>query len=143
MKTKHSLLLFLFAFLVFSENSFSQGPPPWAPAHGYRAKTRYVYFPDQNMYYDLNARNYIYLSGTNWVVRATLPKLFIGINLGNSAQIELDFVGDRPYQYNATHIVKYKKRKVKKIHQDKVIIVNPGNYGHKHGHSHGKGHGKH
>jgi len=31
-----------------------QDPPPWAPVHGYRAKqeVRYIYFPEQNIYYD-------------------------------------------------------------------------------------------
>lgn len=126
--------------LIVPDNMFAQGPPPWAPAHGYRAKTRYVYFPDQNMYYDLQARNYIYLSGPNWVVRATLPKLFLGINLGRSSQIELDFYGDRPYRYNSTHIVKYKKPKKAKFHKAKVFEVHDN--GHRdHGHGHGKGHG--
>lgn len=144
MKQFTKFLLMLFVLITISENSFAQGPPPWAPAHGYRAKTRYVYFPDQNMYYDLNARNYIYLSGSNWVVRTTLPKLFVGVNLGRSSQVELDFVGDRPYRYNTTHIVKYKKPK--KVKAKKVVIFN--NHHHDHGHykhdkGHGRGHGKH
>jgi hypothetical protein len=144
MKRITQFLLTLFLVITISENSFAQGPPPWAPAHGYRAKTRYVYFPDQNMYYDLNARNYIYLSGSRWQVRATLPKLFLGINLGQSSQVELDFVGNRPYRYNATHIVKYKK--AKKVKSKEIIFLDNHRDKHEnHGHSkgHGRGHGKH
>lgn len=143
MKSISKLLLALFLFITISENSFAQGPPPWAPAHGYRAKTRYVYFPDQNMYYDLNSRNYIYLSGPNWVIKTTLPKLFVGINLGRSAQVELDFVGDRPYRYNNDHIVKYKKPKKVKAKKIKFIEVNGHHDDHGHGRGHGNGHKKH
>lgn len=138
-------LFALFLFITISENSFSQGPPPWAPAHGYRAKTRYVYFPDQNFYYDLNTRNYIYLSGPSWSISASLPKLFIGVNLGRSAQVELDFVGDRPYRYNGEHLVRYKVKKQKKIkekHRDVEINIFENEY-HRNGHGRGRGHGKH
>lgn len=37
----------LFVTFLLPESTFAQ-PPKWAPAHGYRAKTRYVYFPQQN-----------------------------------------------------------------------------------------------
>lgn len=29
-----------------------KGPPPWAPAHGYRAKQKYRYYPAYNLYQD-------------------------------------------------------------------------------------------
>ncbi|MDI9309735.1 MAG: hypothetical protein QM535_05935 [Limnohabitans sp.] len=146
MKITIKFLLAIFLFIAINENSFSQGPPPWAPAHGYRAKTRYVYFPDQNFYYDLNTRNYIYLSGPNWSISATLPKLFVGINLGKSSQVELDFAGDRPYRYNGEHLVRYKVKKTKKIKEKhKTVEINIFNSGHheSHGRGRGHGHGKH
>ena len=40
-------VLILVFMLVMPADVFSQGPPPWAPAHGYRAKTRHIYFPDK------------------------------------------------------------------------------------------------
>lgn len=55
-------VLILVFMLVVPTDVFSQGPPPWAPAHGYRAKTRHIYFPDQNMYYDIQRGNYIYFN---------------------------------------------------------------------------------
>ena len=134
-----TFIITTFLFLIVPENVFAQGPPPWAPAHGYRAKTRYVYFPDENMYYDLHSRNYIYLSGRNWVVRTSVPRIFVGINLGKSAQIELDFVGERPYVQNHIHVVKYKKYKKPK----KVKVIEVHHYDdHDHDHHHHK-HGKH
>ncbi|MFC4818561.1 hypothetical protein [Flavobacterium sp. GCM10023249] len=140
-----TFIITAFLFLIVPDNLFAQGPPPWAPAHGYRAKTRYVYFPDENMYYDLRSRNYIYLSGRNWVVRTAVPRIFVGINLGKSAQIELDFVGERPYVQNQIHVVKYKKYKKAKPQKVKVIEVHHYDHDdhHDHHHKHGKGHGKH
>ena len=34
------------AAIVSDSKSKDQGPPPWAPAHGYRAKYTYRYYPD-------------------------------------------------------------------------------------------------
>jgi len=85
------------------------GPPPWAPAHGYRAKTRYTYFSQQNFYYDNQRGVYIYLSGKNWQVSANLPEIFKGVNLTAAVKVDLDFSGDDPQKYNSDHKAKYKK----------------------------------
>ena len=128
-------VLILVFMLVVPTDVFSQGPPPWAPAHGYRAKTRHIYFPDQNMYYDIQKGVYIYFNNGKWAVSVRVPSIFVGINLGRSTQIELDFYGDSPQRYNYSHKTKYK---VKKHHHDHKH--NKGN-GHS-GKGHGKGHGK-
>jgi len=85
-----------------------QGPPPWAPAHGYRAKTRHIYFPDLNIYFNLRKGVYIYLSAGIWKVSAGLPKSMKGTNLKTSVQIELDLDIDNPHKFNADHKTKYK-----------------------------------
>ncbi|MGD9382490.1 MAG: hypothetical protein PVH55_00415, partial [Desulfobacterales bacterium] len=41
------------------------GPPPHAPAHGYRAKYKYRYYPACSVYYDDYRKLYFYLEGTN------------------------------------------------------------------------------
>ena len=84
-------VIIIFLIFINSTEVFSQGPPPWAPAHGYRAKTRHIYFPEQNFYYDVQQQNYMYLSNNNWQISVDLPSIFGGINLGNAAQVELDF----------------------------------------------------
>ncbi|MBE9577171.1 hypothetical protein [Flavobacterium proteolyticum] len=129
-------VLILVFMLVVPTDVFSQGPPPWAPAHGYRAKTRHIYFPDQNMYYDIQRGTYIYFSNGKWSVSVKVPSIFVGINLGRSTQIELDFYGDRPQRYNYSHKTKYKVKK----HYHQNHKHNKGN-GHP-GKGHGKGHGK-
>jgi hypothetical protein len=111
--------MFLFVFFINSTEMFSQGPPPWAPAQGYRAKTRHIYFPEQNFYYDVQKHNYIYFSNNNWEVSFSLPNIFVGINLSKSAQIELDFTGNDPHRYNTVHVVKYKKDKKHKDYKHK------------------------
>ena len=137
---KVKILIFsAFLFLLISENTFAQGPPRWAPAHGYRAKTKHIYFPQQNFYYDIERHDYIYLNNGVWTVSVSIPTPFININLGNSRQVELDFVGNNPYRYNSAHVVKYKKYKPKK---NRIIIFNKNYRRSNHG-EHGKSHGKH
>lgn len=111
-------VLILVFMLVVPTDVFSQGPPPWAPAHGYRAKTRHIYFPDQNMYYDIQRGSYIYFTNGAWSISARVPSIFVGINLGRSTQIELDFYGDRPQRYNYSHKTKYKVKKHKVHHHN-------------------------
>ena len=131
-------VLILVFMLVVPTDVFSQGPPPWAPAHGYRAKTRHIYFPDQNMYYDIQKGVYIYFNNGKWAVSVKVPSLFVGINLGRSTQIELDFYGDSPQRYNYSHKTKYKAKKVKSKYYHKSN--GHGNNGKAKGH--GKGNGK-
>ena len=90
--------------------SKSNGPPPWAPAHGYRAKTRQVYFPEYNFYFDVQKSVYIYFSGDNWQVGVKLPSLYAGVDLKGTVKVELELDTDSPQKYNADHKVKYKEK---------------------------------
>lgn len=72
-----------------------QGPPSHAPAHGYRHKHKYHYYPDKNVYYDLDRKLYFYLQGDGWKTGAELPTS-IRLNLGKSTSLELDT--DVPYK---------------------------------------------
>jgi len=95
--------------LILPEVSSAQRPPSWAPAHGYRSQTRHIYFPQHNMYYDMNRASYLYLSGGQWLVSAALPNIFVGINLGKAAQVQLNYTGYDPYRYNNIHVVEYRQ----------------------------------
>lgn len=90
------------------------GPPPWAPAHGYRAKTRYVYFSDYEVYYDHDRGVYISLSGSNWSVSARLPSILSRVDLTAAVKVDLDFDGDEPHKNHAQFKKKYPKKKKKK-----------------------------
>lgn len=105
------LVLALSILFLIPQDVFSQGPPPWAPAHGYRAKTRHIYFPEHNVYFDLQRKSYFYSRNGSWVVSTSIPTVFAQINFGRARQVELDFYQDRPYRYNNVHVVKYKGKK--------------------------------
>lgn len=95
-----------------------KGPPAHAPAHGYRAKHQYRYYPSRSVYYDTGRRLYFYIKGENWEVGASLPSQ-IRIGLGDSVNIELDT--DIPYIHHSEHVKKYPpgqmKKKKKKKHK--------------------------
>lgn len=119
MKTKSTLTgLSLLLMLTFAttlstfsqEKEKSKGPPAWAPAHGYRANTRHIFFPDQNLYFDLQRNVYIYLSAGNWQVSVKLPSLYAGIDLKGATKVELELDTDTPQKYNSEHILKFKTK---------------------------------
>jgi hypothetical protein len=90
------------------KNHKKGGPPPHAPAHGYRAKHQYRYFPSRSVYYDTGRRLYFYLKGDNWEVGASLPSS-LRVGLGDSVSIELDT--DKPYNHHQEHVKKYPPKK--------------------------------
>ncbi len=87
------------------------GPPSHAPAHGYRAKHQYSYYPYHNVYHEPSSGMYFYMSGGGWRVGASLPASLTGINLGASVNIDMD--SDRPYDHNHDHAKEYPKDKYK------------------------------
>ena len=93
-----------------------KGPPAHAPAHGYRAKHQYRYYPSRSVYYDTNRKIYFYLKGDHWEVAVSLPK-HIRIGLGDSVSIELDT--DKPYIHHAEHVKKYPPGQMKKKNKKK------------------------
>jgi hypothetical protein len=86
------------------------GPPPHAPAHGYRAKHQYRYYPNCNVYHDASRGVYFYLKGDGWAVGASLPTDLLP-NLGASVTLDMDT--DKPYEHNAEHLKQYPKEKYK------------------------------
>jgi hypothetical protein len=74
-----------------------KGPPPWAPAHGYRAKHHYHYYPESYVYFDVGRRVYFYYYGNGWQVSVLLPaQFYIDANI----YVTLDMDTDEPYRYH-------------------------------------------
>lgn len=94
-----------------SKKHKKQGPPAHAPAHGYRAKRQYRYYPSRSVYYDTGRGLYFYLKGENWEVGASLPGS-LRVGLGDSVSIELET--DKPYTHHAEHVKKYPPKQHKK-----------------------------
>ena len=87
-----------------------QGPPAHAPAHGYRAKHQYRYYPSRSVYYDTGRGLYFYLKGDNWEVGASLPGS-LRVGLGDAVSIELET--DKPYIHHTEHVKKYPSKQPK------------------------------
>jgi hypothetical protein len=74
------------------------GTPPWAPAHGHRAKYQYYYYPDSQVYFDVGRSLYFYPAGGTWKTCASLPA---GIHIDINARSVLEMDVDRPYLYHS------------------------------------------
>jgi hypothetical protein len=92
------------------------GPPPHAPAHGYRARHRYRYYHSCSVYYHCGRKLYFYLKGDNWEVGASLPSS-IRVRLGEYVSMELDT--DKPYVYHSDHVKRYPPGQMKKTYKKK------------------------
>jgi hypothetical protein len=87
------------------------GPPPHAPAHGYRAKHQYRYYPNHNVYYEQARGVYFYIKGDGWAAGASLPT-YLQSDLGFAVNLDLDT--DKPYEQNEEHRRQYPKEKFKR-----------------------------
>ena len=83
-------------------------PPSWGPA-GYSA-VDYYYLPDVQSYYDIKARQFIYLGDGRWVRSRNLPTQYRNYDLYNGYKVVLnDYHGSKPYSNFNKHKVKYFK----------------------------------
>ena len=87
------------------------GPPAHAPAHGYRAKYTYRYYPSSCIYFDACRKVYFYLEGDNWRTSVSLPR-HIQLQLGGYVTLEMDT--DKPYTQFKKHKRKYPPGQLKK-----------------------------
>jgi hypothetical protein len=93
-----------------------KGPPPWAPAHGYRAKYKYHYYPSSRVYYDTGRRIYFYYNNGDWRVSVSLPNE-IRIDVDDFVGLEMDV--DKPYRYHSEVEKEYPPGKAKKKNNNK------------------------
>jgi hypothetical protein len=94
--------------VIIVEQVGPPGPPPWAPAHGYRRAHDYYYYPGYDVYYHPTDRVWFYLDGGNWRFGAQLPAA-IRVDFGRAVALQLD--SDRPY-----------------VHHKEVVAYYPANY---------------
>lgn len=77
--------------------------PAWGPV-GYDY-AGYYYFPDMDVYYDVNAGSFIYLDAGRWVSAYYLPYAYRRYNLYNMYKVVLN--DRRPWFYNYNHRTHY------------------------------------
>jgi len=119
----------VFAFMVFGwtgctiqtggvvvEEKSKGGPPPHAPAYGYRAKHSYHYYPASYVYLDVTRRVYFYMEGSVWRTTVSLPDS-IRVKLGDHVTIDMD--DDEPYREFESHKKKYPPGQMKKMEKGK------------------------
>ena len=88
-----------------------EAPPPWAPAHGYRAKHRYHYYPSSHVYHERDKGVWFYYKNGEWRVSVSLPTE-IRIDMNEYVVLEMD--DDRPYHYHHEVVKKYPPGQLKK-----------------------------
>jgi hypothetical protein len=130
---------------VVTERVFKKDPPPWAPAHGKRAKVRYYYIPELEVYYDLVGARFAYWGGSGWMFAANLPSRYSSYNLHRGNIVVMDYTGANPWHNHKTYKVKYPKGYKHGTPANVVVkggggpqVIVKGHPGHK-----GKGKGKH
>jgi len=75
-----------------------EGRPPWAPAHGYRAKHRYYYYPSSGIYFDVVRNLFFYVQGGKWDATPSLPA---NIKLDVTEYVTLEMAIDKPYEFHS------------------------------------------
>ena len=121
--------------------------PAWGPA-GYTS-VDYYYLPDIECYYYVPRRQFVYLSGPEWVFSASLPARYRGYDLYGGYKVVCE--GPRPYMHYREHRVTYARYRDYRGHQrlNRDCYDGRGDYyyedrgprGRGHGHGHYKHHG--
>lgn len=70
--------------------------PNWGPS-GYDV-ANYYYMPDVDAYYDVNARNYVYMDCGRWITAACLPARFANFDLYRAHKVVINDA--RPWMRN-------------------------------------------
>lgn len=92
------------------------GPPPWAPAHGYRAKYKYRYYPSSGVYFEIGRGVYFYYRDGRWKASVSLPS---NLHLNFKEYISLEMDTDKPYEWHHEVIKRYPPGQQKKLHKKK------------------------
>lgn len=79
-------------------------PPPWFYPNRIEP-VRYVYFPEYVIYYDLFARQYLYLENNVWIRVDVLPPRYRSINFNRSKFVRIK--GHRGSSINRYHRENY------------------------------------
>lgn len=107
-------------------------PPSWGPA-GYSA-VDYYYLPDVQSYYDIKARQFIYLGDGRWIRSKNLPTQYRNYDLYNGYKVVLnDYHGSKPYSNFKNHKVKYfkgYKGSPQKTIGTRKVVVRKASYNH-------------
>ncbi len=96
--------------------------PAWAPA-GYD-NAQYYYIPDMDVYYDISAHQFVYLSNRRWVRSATLPAAYRKYDLYKVHKVALNEKNayryhDRDRKQYANFRGKYDQQPIRDSHDER------------------------
>jgi len=97
--------------------------PSWGPT-GYDY-AGYYYFPDINIYFDINNSLFYYLSGSKWISNQYLPNKYSKYDLYNMYKVVIN--DQQPWQNNKTHKKSYSSYKGNKT-QEAIRYSNNSKY---------------
>ena len=102
MTTHHAILYAALVAGLAAGAPAQADPPPWAPAHGHRAKQEreysYVYYPARQVYYAPEQQVWFWMNGGNWQVGVNLP---VQYRSSASSGVQVVLNSDRPYVEHA------------------------------------------
>jgi hypothetical protein len=78
-----------------------------------QSKTKYYYYPSENVYFNTTTRQYGYMGGNNQWTWGTLPSSLAIAD--TNRYVALYSPNDEIWKQNETHKMKYKNGQVKKI----------------------------
>jgi len=90
--------------------------PQWGPT-GYD-HVDYYYLPDMDVYYNVPAKQYVYLENGRWITRRSLPSRYKDYNLYNSYKVVMN--NPKPYLAHQSHVQQYSKYKNYKGQQGNI-----------------------
>lgn len=115
-----SVLAIVGFIAITSDNTFAQQPqkpqethkqqtqkkgktenPSWMKESNDNVKN--VYFPEQDMYYNVKNKNYIYKADGKWKKSKSIPSKYKNENLGNAKKVELTQNTSKPQKNNSEH----------------------------------------
>ncbi len=96
---RRSIVLLAPLLLALAAGAAFAKPPPWAPAHGERARHHYVYYPNGEIYYAPQRRMWFWLSASGWQAGVSLPMaLRAYVRVGG---VDIDLETTHPYARHA------------------------------------------
>lgn len=95
--------------------------PAWAPP--YEQGERYYYFPDIEVYFDLEDEVFVYLHNGQWLFSPGLPVIYAGFDLYTGFIITLNYQVYQPWlhhQYYVSHYPRYYYHNIYQQDRDRI-----------------------
>lgn len=79
----------------------------------------YYYYPEIEVYFDVQSSLFIYYASNGWVRSSYLPRDCDDYDIDRGYRVVLDYHGQRPYNHFHEHKEKYKRKEYKKGYKHK------------------------